>query len=319
MEIVCIGEIFNNDVSGPTYEAIYLGNELKREYGGKLTLIIAGKDLEKYSAKLSIQGVDSIILLDHPSLELYEQVAYTKAIAGEIRAISPQIVIAPYTSQGMDLLPSIAHEIGYTLVTYCQSLKFTGNGWIATRVIYGGKLLEDVEVDDKNIAVTIRPGDFPQLKQETGSISVLKKSPEIAQGKMRPVGIVKPALEDIDITKYDVLVSVGRGIGSKENLEMADELAKILNGALACSRPIVDMGWLPKTRQVGSSAKTVKPKVYIALGISGATNHINGMKNSNTIISVNKDPYAPIFEISHYGVVADINDLLPLLLEELKK
>lgn len=319
MEIVCIGEIFNNDVSNSTYEACYLANELKKEYGGRATLIMAGKDLEKFSQKLSIPGIDSVILLDDTSLEIYCQEAYSSAILDEIKSISPQIVIVPYTSQGMDLAPSLGIKLEYPVITYCESIKFAGDKWIATRVIYGGKLKEEVEVTDGHIIVTLRPGDFPQPREGGAGIQIIKKSPKIIQGKIKPVGIVKPSLEDIDITKFDVLVSVGRGIGSKENLEMAEELAKLLNGAVACSRPIVDMGWLPKTRQVGSSAKSVKPKVYIALGISGATNHVNGMKNSNTIIAINKDPYAPIFEISHYGVVADINDVLPLLIEELKK
>lgn len=319
MEIVCLGEILNGDVTGSTYEALYLGYQLKKEYGGKLTLILPGKDVEKYSQKLDFQDLDSIILLDDPSLEIYDQEVYSTALVDEIKNISPNIVIVPYTSQGMDLAPSIAHGLGYPVLTYCESIKFSDGKWIGTRVIYGGKLKEEVELTGNNIIITIRPGDFPQMKQESHGTNIVKKSPKISHGKIKPVGIVKPSTEDIDITKFDFLVSVGRGIGSKENLEMADELAKLLNGALACSRPIVDMGWLPKTRQVGSSAKSVKPKVYLALGISGATNHINGMKNSSTIISINKDPYAPIFEISHYGVVADINDVLPLLIEELKK
>jgi len=318
MEIVCVGEIFNGDVSGSTYEALYLGNKIKMENGGKLTLILAGKDPEQFSKKLSIKGLDNLILLSNPSLEIYDNESYSSSISNEIKEISPDVIIVPYTSQGMDLAPSIAHLLGFPIITYCESIKFSGKGWLATRVIYGGKLREEVEVEGNKVLITIRPGDFPPLREEAQT-NVIKKNVSISRGRIKPIEIIKPALEDIDITKFDVLVSVGRGIGSKENLEIAEELAKMLNGAVSCSRPIVDMGWLPKTRQVGSSAKTVKPKVYIALGISGATNHINGMKNSNTIISINKDPFAPIFEISHYGIVVDINDLLPLLLEELKK
>ncbi|MVT13046.1 MAG: electron transfer flavoprotein subunit alpha/FixB family protein [Euryarchaeota archaeon] len=318
MEIVCVGEIFNGDVSGSTYEALYLGNQIKMENGGKFTLILAGKDPEQFSKKLSIKGLDNLILLSDPSLEIYDNESYSSAISNEIKEISPDVIIVPYTSQGMDLAPSIAHLLGFPIITYCESIKFSGKGWLATRVIYGGKLREEVEVEGNKVLITIRPGDFPPLREEAQT-NIIKKNVSISRGRIKPIEIIKPALEDIDITKFDVLVSVGRGIGSKENLEIAEELAKMLNGAVSCSRPIVDMGWLPKTRQVGSSAKTVKPKVYIALGISGATNHINGMKNSNTIISINKDPFAPIFEISNYGIVADINDLLPLLLEELKK
>ncbi|MEM0150258.1 MAG: electron transfer flavoprotein subunit alpha/FixB family protein [Thermoplasmata archaeon] len=318
MEIVCIGEIFNGDISGPTYEAIYLGNEIKKELGGKFSLIILGNNLDKFKEKLSISGLDNVILLEHPQLELYNQEIYSNAILDEIKSINPNLIIIPYSSQGMDLAPSIAYGLNYPIITYCESLKYEGNSWKATRTIYGGKLKEEVIVENNNIVATIRPGDFPQFK-ELSTVNFVKKTVSPRFEKIKSISIEKPTLEDIDISKFDVIVSVGRGIGSKENMEFAEELAKLLNGAIGCSRPIVDMGWLPKTRQIGSSGKSVKPKLYIALGISGATNHINGMKNSGTIISINKDPYAPIFEISQYAVIADLNDILPLLIDEMKK
>ncbi len=315
MDFVCIGEHFGNSLRDVTFEALNFASLLKEKYGGNVDLIVTGKiESDEIFKKYEI---DNVWIIEDP-LDLYDPEAYANSIIKIINNIDYSVVIAPHTSIGMDLSPRIASGLKIPIVTTCESVEIMDSGISFTRVIYGGKAKEKLTIDGKKALVTIRPGDFELAKEKPGNPNIIREKIVQGERKIKPVKIERVVQEDVDITKFNVVVAVGRGIGTKENLALAEELAKSLNGVVGCSRPITDLGWLPKTRQIGTSGKTVKPKLYIALGISGATNHINGMKKSNLIIAVNKDPSAPIFEVSHLGVVGDINDILPLLVDELK-
>lgn len=315
MNFVCIGEHFGNSVRDVTFETLNFAGLLKEKYGGKVDLIIAGKiENDEIFKKYEI---DNVWIIEDP-LDIYDPEAYTNSIIKILNNIDYSVIISPHTSIGMDLSPRIASSLKIPIVTTCESIEIMDSGISFTRVIYGGKAKEKILIEGKKAFVTIRPGDFETAKEKPGNPNITRVEIVQSENKIKPIKIERLVQEDVDITKFNAIVAVGRGIGTKENLALAEELAKSMNGVVACSRPISDLGWLPKTRQVGTSGKTVKPKLYIALGISGATNHINGMKKSNIIIAVNKDPSAPIFEVSHLGVVGDINDILPLLVDELK-
>ena len=175
-------------------------------------------------------------------------------------------------------------------------------------------------IRDRQYLVTVRPGSFSSKMAEGKFATVIDLSPPVWDGLRgrRFIGYIEPEAEDVDISDADILVSIGRGIGKPENIPLAEAFAEAIGATLSCSRPVADKGWLPKSRQVGTSGKTVRPKVYIALGISGAFQHQAGMKNSETIIAVNKDPKAPIFKVAHYGIVGDIFQVLPILTEKFK-
>jgi electron transfer flavoprotein alpha subunit len=233
----------------------------------------------------------------------------------------PLLTMIGHTAFGMDLAPSLSIETGFPLVTDCIDLSFEENRLKAVRSIYGGKVNTNVFLrESKGYVATVRPGVFSPGKpgEKKGGI-ILESSP------LRGMIDVKKFIEYIeapitgeDITQAEILVSVGQGIGGPENIPMIEEVAKNLGGVISCSRPVVDRNWLPKERQVGISGKTVKPKIYIAVGISGAFQHVTAMQGSETIIAINKDPRAPIFEVADYGIVDDFKNVIPILKEKTK-
>jgi len=208
------------------------------------------------------------------------------------------------------------------VVTDCLDIGWQDNALTALRQIYGGKVDQRLLLKPKDqYIVTLRPGTFAAESKATGEAKVESISPpswEKLRGR-RFLEYLSLEQEDVDIAEADILVSVGRGIGKPENIPLVEAFAEKIGATLSCSRPVADKGWLPKSRQVGTSGKTVRPKLYIALGISGAFQHQAGMKNSGTIIAVNKDPKAPIFKVAHYGIVADLFQVLPVLTEKLGK
>lgn len=321
MKIACIGDHIEGTLRNVTLEEIAFAEGLKDKHGGEISLILLGSDLDVFTESLKNYDLSKIVYLEDPQLQLYNQFLYTIALMKYLSENPADILVMPHTSVGMDLAPSMAMEQDLPVITSCESAEYENGGWSAIRVIYGGKVKEKVHTDGSSVIVTLRPGDFSTAKEKPSSPEIVKLHPsfEGQTGDMTSLNIEKPVQEDVDITKYSALVAVGRGLGSADNIELVESLAGELNSALACTRPVVDQGWLPKGRQVGTSGKTVAPKLYLALGISGATNHINGMKKSSTIIAINKDPSAAIFEISDYGIVADLMDIVPLLVEELKK
>ena len=235
---------------------------------------------------------------------------------------APRALLVAATAMGMDQAAGLSAELGWPLVAYAKDVSVSGDALTAVSQIYGGKILAEMEMGGEHAIVSVLPGSFPaDAGRASGSPTVEEVPPPEALGalRMRFKQLIRPEAGDVDITRETKLVSVGRGIDGQENIELAEELAEALGAALAASRPIVDQGWLPKTRQVGKSGMTVKPKLYLAVGISGAPEHLEGMRGAETIVAINTDPEAPIFGAAHYGVVGDLFEILPALTDKIKE
>jgi electron transfer flavoprotein alpha subunit len=223
---------------------------------------------------------------------------------------------------GMDLASLLSTSLRRPLVVNCRDIRVEDHRIIATSQMCGGKLLCHAEIADGPAILTVLPGAFPAEQGKSDSPPAVQRigPPVPLEGlRMRLVRLLEPEAGDVDITRAPVLVAVGRGIQRKENLPMAEDLARMLGGAVCASRPVVDQGWLPLSRQVGKSGMIVKPRLYLALGISGAPEHVEGMKDAELIIAVNADPKAPIFEVADYGATVDMFELLPLLSQEIER
>lgn len=269
---------------------------------------IAGFDLEK------------VIVAKNEKLGIYTPDGYADAWEQVIKATNPQYVVMSHTYQVRDFAPKVAARLGREVVGDC--IRYTANGGklTLTRRIFLGKLDADVTIGgDAPYFVTFQSGSFRGDNAEKGSASVETMEVSVGDIRMTPEAPFQEAKATVDLSKSEIIVAVGRGIKSQENIDLAQQLADVLGADLAASRPICDSDWLPIDRQIGSSGQTVAPKVYIALGISGAIQHIVGMKNAGTIIAINKDAEAPIFDIADYGIVGDLFDAVPVMIEEAKK
>ncbi|MFN0101886.1 MAG: electron transfer flavoprotein subunit alpha/FixB family protein [Bryobacteraceae bacterium] len=288
--------------------------------------IVAAKELDLpiHVATIGTAGaaaskaVDKVYAIEHADLAAYSADGYTAALEQLIRSINPEYVVFPHTYQVRDYAPKLATRFGRVLVSDAVKLSRT----VAVRQLFQGKLNADFALAaDGPRFVSIQAGSYRGDTLTAGSPEVVTFTPEIAAGAIR-VKAEAPFRESsraVDLTAAEIIVSVGRGIKEKENIALVEELAQALGGELAASRPICDNGWLPMERQVGSSGQTVAPKVYIAVGISGAIQHQVGMKGSKTIVAINRDPDAPIFEVADYGIVGDLFEVVPALTEAVKK
>lgn len=309
--VLVITEHLQGSITNATFEALAVARTLAGQTGGSVDAALVGSDVMGLADELG--GADRVLVAEGSAFAEFTPTAHAVAFAEIVNEVQPQIVLVPYTSTGMDVASHISLGCDYPLVSYCQSVNAAG-GLSATAQLYAGKLEADVEVEGNRaiFALLAGAGDA-EAGRASGAAEVIKVGAGEPAGGMKLIGLAQPEAGDIDITTQEVLVVVGRGIDSEDNIAEAVELADALGAAVAASRPIVDQGWLPKTRQVGKSGLTVKPKVYLALGVSGAPEHVEGMRDSSTIIAVNTDPRAPIFGVAHYGWVGDLFDLLPEL------
>jgi len=297
-----------------TFETLTKGRKIAEEISSGLTAVLLGKGVKEQAKTLS-EYAEKVLLVEDAKLENFNSEAYQKVLSSLINKHKPLLTMMGHTSFGVDLAPRLATALKLPLATDCIDLEFEEKTLLITRQMYGGKVNVKATVSKaEGYIVTVRQAAFEVQKPAANGEVIEEPSPLTEEiTKKRFIEYVLPPPGGIDITAADVLVGVGRGIKDESNMPMVEELAKSLGGVLACSRPIVDKGWLSNDRQVGSSGKTVKPKAYIALGISGAFQHVLGMKNSDLIIAVNKDANAPIFSFSDYGVVEDLFKILPLL------
>jgi electron transfer flavoprotein alpha subunit len=313
-EIFVLTEHRQGQIRDITFEMLTKGRELAEKTNSDLTAVLLGKEVKEQAETLS-QYAQKVLLVEDVKLENFNSEAYQKALSNLINEHKPLLTMIGHTSFGVDLAPSLATALKLPLATDCIELEFEGETLVITRQMYGGKVNVKATVHKaESYIVTVRQAAFPAQKPAMNGEIVETLSPlseEIT--KKRFIKYVLPPPGGIDITAADVLVGVGRGIKDESNMPMVEELANVFGGVLACSRPIVDKEWLPSDRQVGTSGKTVKPKLYIALGISGAFQHVLGMKNSDLIIAVNKDSKAPIFSFADYGVVEDLFKIVPPL------
>ncbi len=276
------------------------------------------------AGEVAAKKVAKVYSIESAKLEPYTPDAFAAALKQFLSTKQPKLVLMPHTYQGRDLVPKLATAMGRTCISDCIGFKHEGGKLVFTRQMFQGKLAADVSFNGEGPwFATFQNGAFRGDRAEDGgaAAAVEKVAVEIADGVVRnkPQEVFKEAKQAVDLTQAEIIVAVGRGIKEQKNIEIAKALADALGGDLAASRPICDSGWLPMDRQIGSSGQTVAPKLYLALGISGAIQHIVGMKGSRTIIAVNKDSEAPIFEIADYAIVGNLFDIVPPLTEEVKK
>ncbi len=273
---------------------------------------------------LAAKKVAKVYAIESPKLEPYTPDAFVAALKQFISSKQPKLVLMPHTYQVRDFVPKLATAMDRTAISDCIGYKKEGDKLLLTRQMFQGKLAADVSFAcDPPWFVTFQNGAFrgDKVEAESSAAPVEAVDVEIPENIIRnkPHEVFKEAKQAVDLTQAEIIVAVGRGIKEQKNIEIAKQLAEALGGEIAASRPICDSGWLPMDRQIGSSGQTVAPKLYLALGISGAIQHIVGMKGARTIIAVNKDSEAPIFEIADYAVVGNLFDIVPPLIEEVKK
>jgi electron transfer flavoprotein alpha subunit len=262
---------------------------------------------------------DSVLVLDHPELDMPSPDVAAALLKNLVAQKQASLVLIGGTNVSAGIGPKLSYRLEVPFANFCRNIRVENGLLILTSQLFGGKILSDVTLPANRGVISVYPGSFPpDVGKSDRRPSVEKIDLHVEETKIKFSHYIEPEAGDIDITKQDVLVSVGRGIANADNIAMAEELASLLGGAVCASRPVIDQGWLPLSRQVGKSGMTVKPKLYFSLGISGAPEHAEGMKDSGLIVSINTDPNAPIFGVSHYGVCADLFDVLPTLIEEIK-
>ncbi len=307
-----------------SWETIAAGQALAAETGWTLEAAVVGNGVAAFANEIAGKKVSKVYAIESPKLEPYTPDAFSFGLKQFIAAKAPKLVLMPHTYQVRDFIPKLATAMGRTAISDCIGYKNERDKLRFTRQMFQGKLVADVSFScEPPWFVTFQNGAFRADKAEAGPAAapVETVNIEIADGVVRtqPHEVFKEAKQAVDLTQAEIIVSVGRGIKEQKNIEMAKQLADALGGEIAASRPICDSGWLPLDRQVGSSGQTVAPKLYLALGISGAIQHIVGMKGARSIIAINKDSEAPIFEIADYAVVGNLFDIVPPLIEEVKK
>ncbi|MEN8239683.1 MAG: electron transfer flavoprotein subunit alpha/FixB family protein [Actinomycetota bacterium] len=297
------------EVTDATYELIATARSLAGQTGGSVDAAVIGTGAAGLAGSLS--GADRVLVADTDAFGAFNPQGHAEVFASIVADRQPAITLVPYTSVGMDVGNQVAAGSGQPLVSYCLKVD-AGDGLTATCQLYSGKVEADVEVDGDRAVFAMLAGAASADDGRSGGAGTVEAiAIDVPDLAVTFVGLAEPEAGDVDITSEDILVAIGRGIESEDNIEEAQELADALGAALAASRPIIDQGWLPKTRQVGKSGMSVKPKVYLALGISGAPEHLEGMRDSATIIAVNSDPQAPIFGVAHYGWAGDLFDFIP--------
>ena len=322
--ILVIAEQRDGKLSRVTSEILAAGQALAAETGWTLEAAVLGASVLPLAQEIAGKKLSKVYALESPQLAPYTPDAFAAALRQFIADKQPSIVLMPHTYQVRDFVPKLATSMGRTVISDCIGYKKDGGKLLFTRQMFQGKFAADVSFTcDAPWFVTFQNGAFRGDKAEAGSSAAAVESVKIniADGVVRtqPQEVFKEAKQAVDLTQAEIIVAVGRGIKEQKNIELAKQLAEALGGELAASRPICDSGWLPMDRQIGSSGQTVAPKLYLALGISGAIQHIVGMKGARTIIAVNKDSEAPIFEIADYAVVGNLFDIVPPLIEAIKK
>ena len=300
-------------------EAIAAAQKLGGEIGQKVSAVVLGAP--SLAQEIAVYDLEKAINVDHAQLADYTPDAYAAAMEQVVRATDPQYVVMSHTYLVRDFAPKVAARFGKGLIGDCIRMNVDAGKATFTRRIFLGKLDADVVSDgEPPTFVTFQSGSLrgDQAAKGTGA-AVEAMQVDIVEARMKPDAPFQEAKQAVDLTKANVIVAIGRGIKSKDNIALAEALAEVLGADLAASRPICDAEWLPIDRQIGSSGQTVAPKLYIAIGISGAIQHLVGMKNSGTIVAINKDPEAPIFDVADYGIVGDLFEALPVLTEEIRK
>ena len=320
MSVLVIMEQHNGSWNRMSWEALAGAFELGKLVNQPVSVAVAGADIGKLAAEAAAKKVEKVYTVDNPLLAQYTADGLTNACEQLIKAVNPAFVVFPHTYEVRDFAPALATRFKQVLVSDVIALK---PGPVFVRQLFQGKLNADFQVKAGAgpSFLSIQAGAFRADSLEAGTAPIENVPVTLDAGKIRnkPEAPFRESSRAVDLTAADIIVSVGRGIKEKDNIHIVEELAAALGGELAASRPICDSGWLPMERQVGSSGQTVAPKMYMAVGISGAIQHLVGMKGAKTIVAINKDENAPIFEVADYGIIGDLFEVVPALIAEVKK
>jgi electron transfer flavoprotein alpha subunit len=307
-----------------SWETLVAGQKLAAESGWALEAAVVGNGVSGIASEIAGKKLGKVYDIEAGALESYTPDAFSAALKQFLDSKQPRLVLMPHTYQVRDFIPKLATTMGRTVISDCVGFRKDGEKLLFTRQMFQGKFAADVSFTcDAPWFVTFQSGAFRGDQVEAGAsaapVETVNVDVPANANRTKPQAPFKEAKQAVDLTQAEVIVSVGRGIKEQKNIDLAKQLADALSGEIAASRPICDSGWLPMDRQIGSSGQTVSPKLYLALGISGAIQHIVGMKGARSVVAVNKDREAPIFEIADVAVVANLFDVVPPLVEEIKK
>jgi electron transfer flavoprotein alpha subunit len=322
--ILVIAEQRDGKLNRATWETIVGAQQLAKVSGAPISVLVPGAHAAGVAAELAAAQVAEVLSVEHAALEPYTPDGFTAALQAVIGQLSPAHVLLPHTYQTRDFAPKLAARLDRALVTDVTAIKTVGSDTAFVRPMFQGKLTADIVPQGPGPHfITFQIGAYrvDQVAKGTAAAPVraLDVAVDAAAIRQKPEAPFQQARQAVDLSQAERIVSVGRGIKEQTNIALAQQLAEALGAEIAASRPICDAGWLPMERQVGSSGQTVAPKLYLALGISGAIQHLVGMKGANTVVAINKDPDAPIFEIADYGIVGDLFEIVPAMISALKQ
>jgi electron transfer flavoprotein alpha subunit len=325
MKILVITEQRQGKWNNASFEMLVAAQQIASAISGTISIAVVGKDVAALADELAAKNVAEVLLVQHDLVDNYTPDGYCIALKQVVEQAKPDYVLFPHTYQVRDFAPELAASLGKGMIADCIGFRNEEGKLVFVRQMFQGKTAADVTfAGTAPWFASFQAGAFradlleahPSGKAPVSSVKVELKLEQI---RTKPLDLFKEAKSAVDLTQAPLIVAIGRGIKAPENIPQAEALAKAIGGEIAASRPICDEGWLPMERQIGSSGQTVAPKLYLALGISGAIQHVVGMKGARTIVAVNKDQNAPIFEIADYGIVGDIFEIMPALTEELQK
>jgi electron transfer flavoprotein alpha subunit len=325
MKILLISEQREGKWNNTSFETLAAAQQIAQQTGGTISGLVIGKGVASLADDLAGYQLAEVFLVEHDLLEKYTPDGFSLALKQVIESTKPDLVLMPHTYQVRDFAPKLAASLANGMIGDCTGYRYEGGKFVFVRQMFQGRTVADVTfLGEGPWIASFQAGAFRAdlaAKNAGGKAQVQPVSVDLKPEQIRtkPLELFREAKQAVDLTQAPVLVSVGRGIKGPENLPLAEKLAKLMGGEVAGSRPVCDEGWLPMDRQVGSSGQTVAPKLYLALGISGAIQHVVGMKGSRTIAAINKDQNAPIFEIADYGVVGDLFEIVPALIEVLEQ
>jgi electron transfer flavoprotein alpha subunit len=325
MKILVVTEQRQGKWNNASFETLAAAQQIAAATSGTISVVVIGNGVAAFADELAGKKVAEVLLVEHDLLNSYTPDGYCVALKQVIESSKPDLVLFPHTYQVRDFAPKLAAMLGKGMIGDCVGFRDESGKLIFVRQMFQGKTVADVSFTGSSPwFASFQSGAFradlleahPSGKAPVHAVTVNLKPEDI---RTKPLDLFKEAKSAVDLTQAPLIVAIGRGIKAPENIPLAEAVAKAIGGEIAASRPICDEGWLPMERQVGSSGQTVAPKLYLALGISGAIQHVVGMKGARTIVAVNKDSNAPIFEIADYGIVGDIFEIMPALTEELQK
>jgi electron transfer flavoprotein alpha subunit len=325
MRILVITEQRQGKWNHTSWETLAAAQQVAAQTNSTVVGVVIGKGIVALADELAQKSLAEVLLVEHDLLEAYTADGYIAALEQVFAAAKPDLVLFPHTYQVRDFAPKLAASFGKGMIADCTACRSESGKLVFVRQVFQGKAAADITFAGPGPwFVSFQAGAFRAdhlAAHPSGGAPVRAVSVALKPGQIRtkPLEFFREAKQAVDLTQAPVIVALGRGIKAQENISQAERLSNLLGGELGASRPICDEGWLPMDRQIGSSGQTVAPKLYLALGISGAIQHVVGMKGSRTVVAINKDANAPIFEVADYGVVGDIFELMPALADELEK